>query len=317
MKKLIATLAVALMVIAGSVSAHASIFFDPTGTGSMDGAFEISGLDWNVGAGVAVDSVIPADGSTWTHNSYVYMQSLLSVFNLAGGGVQAVNGYEVTAIAGFEEVGTYTANEVNFALKNPDNSYFQAFWDADSDANVNTGYNDGTKILDGIFTDVQKSDFELTGNLVDFDSSGADTMPGYGAMEGSGNTIATITLNYLNPFFFLLDQATQDALDAGSLYFTLTFKAGQSLPFEEALPPTESIDTKDGNVIEIDYEGLAGFGDYDHIVGAPNGDGSPGDFVFQIDGSSKFGTVPEPATILLSGLGLLVLGFFCRKNQVA
>jgi hypothetical protein len=317
MKKLIATLAVALMVLAGSVSAQASIFFDPTGTGSMDGAFEISGLDWNVGAGVAVDSVIPPSGSTWTNDSYVYMQSLLSVFNLAGGGVQAVNGYEVTAIAGFQETGTYTANEVNFALKNPANSYFQAFWDATSNSNVNTGYNDGTKILDGVFTEVEKSNFELNGELVPFDGSGANSMPGYGAMAGSGNTIASITLTYLNYDFFLLDQATKDALELGKLFFTLTFKAGQSLPFEEGLPPTESIDTTDGNVIEIDYEGLAGYGGYDHVVGAYNDGGAPGDFVFQIDGSSKFGTVPEPATILLSGLGLLVLGFFCRKNQVA
>lgn len=317
MKKLIATIAVALMVLAGSLSAHAQIFFDPTGGG---GGIEITGFDWAPGAGVAKDSVIFSVEDSWTWNSDVYLQSTLSNLLTPGGLASLDPAYEINAIAGFSETGTYyTLPGLSFAsfdLLPSDLNYFEVYIDTAGSLDHTT---DGTLILSGHFTSLGTSTYSTAGDIVpylDNYPNGTLAQPDVAAMEGGGGTKANMLIDFLADGYFTLDEDTLAALLAQSLFITLDFVGTQSVPFTHLDPP-DGIETQAGGIVNIDYLLLAGNGDYAHINGYPNADGSPGDFAFEVDGASSFGTVPEPATILLSGLGLLVLGFFCRRNQVA
>ncbi|MEZ5567674.1 MAG: PEP-CTERM sorting domain-containing protein [Halioglobus sp.] len=348
LKQIAAGLGLALAASAPAFAGNA-IVFDPDGTGAVAGDTTISSFDWFPGSAMTIGVIPTATGSfqTFAHGTLVGagnqdgdpvgLAGLGSAYEITfvaafGEGISAVTntGYALQnnngAPGGGDDVYTFTQSIVLGDPTGSQTNFFEVYWDDSIDASsvAGTGYNDGTLIASGAvtrvvgnfstqFTFVDGDDdgvynpaFDTiigsgspTGGFALLDQNGVDNWGGQQSVVGNGSTVIDVDLDplTLNSDFFKTNIA--------ALNMDVNFNTSNVLPFNET-NPSQSY---------WDGSSQVAFGSGN--VGEVNGLTGP-DIIFQADANNSFVTdVPEPKTVLLFALGLLLLGATTARRRQA
>ena len=284
------------------------ITFDPTGTAGASG--DLSGValfDWAPGSALAVG----ANSQTGLSSSFTtYFQANLGTVQAADTSALFTNGGGgdyFTAVAGFGEtvltcnnVGGFCTN-ATFGFDGTNTTNFFDIFAVGGTANNLTGAGfTGTAILSGVIVpDGFSSNFALSSTTpVNLDQSpNGNQWPGTSTVSGTGASDITVMVTFADPNYF-------PDLTTGSLITFSAFNTSQILPFKQVDP---SRCLSDGSA---DCAVTSNVGTFN---GAP---GSGPDILFQADANQSFtiARVPEPGTLALIGLGVLVTGVL-RKRQ--
>lgn len=330
MKRLIFLL---LIVLGFSTSANA-LMFDPTGTGDTTNLVEITTWDWAPSSAIAVDSNGVQTGDTFmllTHGtlSVGYDSSSDPSFSPAFSGL----GVEITFVSGFTEkivsegydAGTDLTTQ-NFEVLSSGNNFFEVYIDAKNDAlnqnadsdlsggTAGTGFNDGTLLFKGtVFGGLGSFSSVLTSS-VPLDQFGGDEASGNNdgnpnndpfLNDGQQNTVTGTggTTIYSSVAFSDFNTDYFPEIDATALLWLIfSTNSSNNLPFQQVDPSNMYWDGT--NYIQAE-------------LGAINGSVASwgNDVIFQMDAStSEIGVVPEPATFLLFGVGLLCFAGITRRK---
>lgn len=175
--------------------------------------------------------------------------------------------------------------------------------DADGQANISagTGYRNGNLILSATPTAIPVSSFSTAG-----DSNGNGIIDNQD--DGSGSSIIVFSIDSWDTDYF---DFVVDPLNPGGLYMIAEFNT------QLYTPPGLAVAAAmwDGTIPDIYTQAmLAADLAAGHNTGNPATDPSQ-DLMFRLDGSIKTAPIPEPATMLLLGSGLLGLASYTRKKS--
>ncbi|HEY1686940.1 MAG TPA: hypothetical protein VGG19_19420 [Tepidisphaeraceae bacterium] len=285
-------LSAVLVLAAASVASASIIQFDPDGSGP-DTAVSAASFDWLPGDAMLVYAPGEATGTVY------YQAKLGSVLDANGHvlstpGLNAANGFEITAVFGIDVNVTAASNvlELSQIAAAPATNYFSVYYDTTQDANnlAGTGFRlspTATKIYGaGInYALAVVGGSGLTSPLDLADSSqyvGVTT-----SVSSGGGTVAGVTTSENNAFF----------LDGTNLA-NMTTNGTLITPFSDVDPSQTFEVGPDGSTTVIPY-----------LVTSINGDS--GDVALESDAATSFTltnqpNTPEPATLVLLPLAALV-----------
>jgi hypothetical protein len=351
-KKLLGLATLAIPLAFGSADNARAVGFDPDGAGPL-GAIDAGTLDWGPTSFLAQGGVSAIQAATIAAGSpggiagcgaaceftVLVQATLIGTLN-PGGGVNTPSGlgqnFEITMVASLRErvsgliPGAGGTGLAQFQTVNNASNFLNVFFDSTVNANQLTGagFNDGRLILSGTQVGSASGNFEVTSATpVALDQHGANDLTGQNTVTGNGSQ-GNIPLNNLlfDPTFFL------GGLTSLGINFA---QISQGLPFISvdpmvcfdpsatgvAIGSTAASATQNcfGQVVaNAPYSGQAPATVAGVIpsTGATNGLFANGpDFVAQTDFNSPLAGVPEPASFLLFGFGLMGMGGYLRKRN--
>jgi len=291
-KMILARVGLAVALSAGlATSARAdAIRFNPSG-GAFTPTFTTSGLGFGPGSALAINAAPLTVGQTFQLVFQTHLTSLV--------GVNAVPGlnttFQITEVGTFmEQVTSLTTTggvtTATFALVPSANNRISIFENnavVFNDA-AGTGFNVGTEIARITPSSFTASQFSTPGTLAQFNQSGLggnNSTTGL-AVTGNGSTGINNVVNTTNPGFFV----TQPL-------FTSIFNANISSVFD-AVPPALLFTNPITSATIVPR------------IGAINGTSGP-DIEFQVSGfTQSFSSVPEPASVAMTAIGLGGAGLF-------
>jgi PEP-CTERM motif len=321
MKKMVAAAALSTLCMAASAQAVITVPLDINGVSAP-----VAVLDLSPGSAIAVGSgTLPLPTTSFP----LYYQAKLGNYldtqgnQILGSGLGT--SYEVTAVFGFYETiqgGAATNNGLNgtgltatFNFDPTKSSFVYLFQDPLRDSNnlAGTGFTNGNLILSGhIIPEGFVSSFTASNSIstvtpyANLDSSpNGNQWGGQLSVNGSGGTDITVKVDAFNQQanYFL------DAIDL--LSFKLFTNTSNNLPFNQVDPSqqffTGGVFTNPANY----FSSVGTLGSVNgRVIDGPN-------VMFQADANASFeaATVPEPSTIALAGLGLLMVAGFMRRRR--
>ena len=323
----------AIAAATGFAASNASaVLVDPDGPGGRDGAIRIDVIDFAPGNVIATcvdcipidpsgpqNSVPNADVDSILDNYGHSTTSALLRNGVVASSANFGSNYEWTISYGFQDAILFTGpgSSTNIVTAGP--SWFEIYYDSDTDANNLTGENfdDGTLILAGTFDPFNGlENFTSFQGLVcgdpnaaiaipcaDLDGFGIDNYPAIDTVSGTGGGNLNVTVTFQNDDFFLSEvESLQLPVD------TLL-----ALNYDQ-VNPSSCFDSAAGQN-GADFLGAGnGLGACD-AAGTPTGSIGPvnglfgPNIIFQTDASAAIPGVPEPTTLALMGLGLAGLGY--------
>jgi hypothetical protein len=322
MNKILLTIALVFCMLAAGTQAFAqgdAITFDESGLGivGVDDVFTFNTLDWAVGNALSIDSVDPIGSPVGTENTFqTYFQTQLNAFQdengLGIGGTGLNSDYFITLQVAFLETSTIEdtfPGSVSFEFAAGGVNFFDIrATTVAPNVLAGTGFDTGTSIMSGFvnevtggFQVVEDTDPPIDPSGVEIDNldnflannyPGVQTVVGNGAQNVEGE-IDTVDQSVFTDAFF-------DDLGT-SIILELFTNTSTIIPFDQTNPAAT----------------VAGLTPDVFSAGGINGfpDGISDDFLFQADANTSFAVIPEPATIILSGLGLLGFGIRSRRRK--
>ena len=253
-------------------------------------ATDVSEFDWSsTGSGLSIGAgpfgSPLAVGDTFPFKYQSFLAGFVTDNPITAGLVTSTNGgafaagqYQFTAAASFtEKVLTISGafpNTVTFDVANQ-NGTFSIFYDDSTTGGLKANVATGTGFDDGI----EVARFTILSAFTTF--TAFSTSAGIGV--ATVDTQLKVALDFVNPDYIQGIQGT---------IFDMEFQSTQNFP------PLNSSTT--------------GF----HIGGSafyPDTPVTGDDLLLKVDGSSTF-SIPEPQTLLMFGIGLLMLGFVARRS---
>ena len=290
--------------VAFSASSFAAIIsFDPDGAAPGNSAYQVASMDLLVGNSIAVNAITPNGLSTAFDQLY---QARLGSLLDAGGhvinvpGLNAVGGFEITAIAGYSATGTVSGSGVGSTVSSHlkigyDTGFVELFYHPTpssphaSDLN-GTGFNDDVLIYKGTIT-AASGVFMITNGTGPLDLfSSAAFWAGNTTVSGIGGLTLSAATTFYNSAFFT----------NGTQVLNINANTSTALPYRETDPSKRFIN-------------LDGITPYTPNIGGASGtNGITGtDILIQADANASF--TPEPASLGLLGLG--ALGLVARRRR--
>jgi len=345
------TLTVGLLALAlttGFATTARATLVDLDGTGGLTGAVDIGAFDWNFtsflaqGGVTAISNFVGSSGGcAGTSCQFtVLSQGSLQGVSDTGGNPIVVNGlnssYQITYTAKFTEqvtsVNTTTGN-AQFSTVTSAPIILEIYFSPINSNQLNgSGFNDGTLILKGTVISSASGQFTVTSTTpTTLDQFGTNQYGTQNTVTGNGsNNIIAVGGLTTDPTFFI-QALTQFGIQFSNLSTSLPFNStnpmvcfnqtGAAVAVGSTATLGTGLDCEDAvQVNNQPYSGQIGLtldGGYVPVVGAVNGlFGSGPDFIAQTDPNSPLiGAVPEPASFLLFGFGLLGMGGYLRNRN--
>jgi hypothetical protein len=297
--------ALAAAFVAVSSVAHAGpITFSADGTSATTASIQT--LNFSAGEALAVGAI--SGGSITTSPFTLYYQTVLSSVTLANGTQSNPTGlnstYQITEVAKFQEVATIGSggSTVTFAQApgstSTVNIYYTSLTGGNSAANLATGTGfiaaNSTLIMSETITSENSNFTDLTKAGVAPATALSTGSYGGNTDVGVGSSGINLSVGAYNTAFF---NTPGIALS--------TFNTYQNTPFQFALSAGLTFQSPTGGTVTPS-------------TGANNGTSGP-DFLLQINGNQAFAVVPEPASALMTviGLGTAGIGAFAAKRRLA
>jgi hypothetical protein len=310
-----ALLCTAMSVAASGAHAGPSTTVDVFGPSGLIAA-DVFEFDWNSGSnGIAIGKgpIGSAAGAVGTDVRFLWMSNLVS-FNdigtnpitpLAGlNAAFASGGYEFTAVIDVVETITSLSappgggpGTVTFG--DPLSGTFSIFYDDASAGGIKANQTaGGTGGLHGYDDGIEIARFGFDGGTSSF-----TLFPGT-PLQGNGGTQYHADIAH-GPGGFVNSAFIQGLIQP---VFDMHFTSSQNYPPTANVPDSFFDGTSTGGAPANIYPTYV----VDKTCSAP---GVPScDLVLKVDGSTTFSVVPEPATVLMMGVGLLSMGFARRKG---
>jgi hypothetical protein len=328
-KKLVLSAAISALLAAPMVAKAEAFLFNPTG-GGQTGAINATLIDQAPGNALAsgANSLItpgtdtqPAFYGAVANTKFtLYYQANLSVLKFGNNAVytNGDQGAYFTFTAGFGEVvksvdstttnGVITAQNINFGFDstNTTTNFFNIYKVSKAADDLSgTGFVSNTLIYSGVVTDEPASTILINTTAIaaldqyDSGTGPVDNYPGIMSFSGIGAADIVVRTTSFDPMYF--PNLRKDA------EITSSFNTSVKLPFNQVDPAACFASATDECSIK-------------YVIGGTNGIGGP-DVLLQADANQVVKQlitptrVPEPATTVLLGLGLALVGVFAGRGK--